>query len=370
MPRSKSDILSVPEPISKTGQLMPHSVALSYGDQQLKYGELDQRADRLAAPEGLVTLSYGGPKYIRMAQALSLSYRRHNPARPFAIITDQASAHTLRTYFDIVIIVKQEYGPGTMQKLYVDLYSPFARTLFVDSDCLFYKDPGELWSLYAHGPFSVRGWRYLTGDTDYEKRTPYRWLQNTSEFLKQNGISRLPHFNNGVFYFDRSDTAKRLFAISRSLYERHAEFGFVPFKGAPISDETAMAVAMEKCGINMDPWDSIHGMETAIGMRKSLAINVLKGESRFLKDKIGRNPVLIHYNVDAQEGLVYTRDVCRLLYETSRVRPLLFCEALAMTCVPALYKKVLRLAAEVLSLLRKNLRRIFAVRPTRPLTNS
>jgi non-ribosomal peptide synthetase component F len=44
-----SDVLSVPEQISGTAQLIPDSVALSYGDQQLKYGELDQRADRFAA---------------------------------------------------------------------------------------------------------------------------------------------------------------------------------------------------------------------------------------------------------------------------------------------------------------------------------
>ena len=49
MQRSMSDVLSVPEQISATAQLIPDSVALSYGDQQLKYGELDQRADRFAA---------------------------------------------------------------------------------------------------------------------------------------------------------------------------------------------------------------------------------------------------------------------------------------------------------------------------------
>jgi hypothetical protein len=370
MQRSTSDKLSVPEQISESAQLTPVSVSRSYSDQERKYRELDQRIDHFAAPEGLLTLSYGGPKYIRMAQALSLSYRRHNSDRPFAIITDQASAHTLRAYFDDVIIVKPEYGPSTTQKLYVDLYSPFARTLFVDSDCLFYKHPDELWNLYAHGPFSIRGWRYLTGDTDYERRAPYRWVQDTSQFLKQNGISRFAHFNGGVFYFDRSETAKRVFVIGRSLYESREEFGFVPFKSAPISDEPAMAVAMEKCGIDMDPWDCIHGMETAIGMRKALAINVLKGESHFLKGNIECNPVLIHYNVDAQDGLVYTRDVCRLLYETSRVRPLLFWRAVAMTCAPALYKRVLRLAAEFPSRLKESVCRVFAVRPARPLANS
>jgi amino acid adenylation domain-containing protein len=49
MQRSKSDVLSVPEQISEIAQLIPNSVALSYGDEQLKYGELDQRADRFAA---------------------------------------------------------------------------------------------------------------------------------------------------------------------------------------------------------------------------------------------------------------------------------------------------------------------------------
>ena len=49
MQRSMSDVLSVPEQISGTAQLIPSSVALSYGDQQLTYGELDQRADRFAS---------------------------------------------------------------------------------------------------------------------------------------------------------------------------------------------------------------------------------------------------------------------------------------------------------------------------------
>src|SRR6202167_4521570 len=49
MQRSMWDVLSVPEEISATAQLIPDSVALSYSDQQLKYGELDQRVDRFAA---------------------------------------------------------------------------------------------------------------------------------------------------------------------------------------------------------------------------------------------------------------------------------------------------------------------------------
>jgi non-ribosomal peptide synthetase component F len=49
MQRSMSDVVSVPEQISGTAHPIPDSVALSYGDQQLQYGELDQRADQFAA---------------------------------------------------------------------------------------------------------------------------------------------------------------------------------------------------------------------------------------------------------------------------------------------------------------------------------
>jgi amino acid adenylation domain-containing protein len=49
MQRLMYDVLPVPEQISAIAQLFPDSVALSYGDQQLKYGELVQRVDRFAA---------------------------------------------------------------------------------------------------------------------------------------------------------------------------------------------------------------------------------------------------------------------------------------------------------------------------------
>ena len=49
MQRLMSDVLSIAEQISVTAQDTPDFVALSYGDQQLKYGELEHRADQFAA---------------------------------------------------------------------------------------------------------------------------------------------------------------------------------------------------------------------------------------------------------------------------------------------------------------------------------
>ena len=110
----------------------------------------------------IITIAYGSEKYIKMARALALSYRRFHPTRQFAIITDELHQAEMSKYFDVVILFNPNYGHGVVQKLHVDLYSPFEETLLVDSDCLFYKSPENLWDLYKSESFSVRWWRYRT----------------------------------------------------------------------------------------------------------------------------------------------------------------------------------------------------------------
>ena len=265
--------------------------------------------------EGLITIAYGPEKYIRMARALSLSYRRHNQLRPFAIVTDDRNAKHLGNYFDVVIPLNPTYSVGVVQKLNVDRYSPFDETLFVDCDCLFYNSPERLWRLYSGKDFTVRGWRYLTGWTEYEKKSPYEFVQNTPDFLRQNNITRLPHFNSGVFFFRKSETASNVFINARSVYEKRTTLGFVPFKNAPIADEPAFAVGLEISGLEMDPWDKQEGMETALNMEDAYSINVLTGKARFRKNGADCDPVLIHFNVAAQNGTTYKREVCRLEFE-------------------------------------------------------
>jgi len=292
--------------------------------------------------EGLITIAYGPEKYIRMARALALSYRRQNQLRPFAIVTDDSNAKGLKNYFDVVIPLNSTYGLGVVQKLHLDHYSPFDETLFVDSDCIFYKSPERVWRLYAGKDFSVRGWRYLTGGTEYEKKRPYEFVQNTPDFLGKNNITRLPHFNSGVVFFKRSETASNVFINARSVYEQRKTLGLVPFKNAPIADEPAFGVAMEICGVEMDPWDNHEGMETAINIESVYSINVLTGEAKFRKSGADCDPVLIHFNIDAQNGTTYNREIWRLEFENYRFGSLYVGVALSVRFWALLMKRVKR----------------------------
>ena len=258
---------------------------------------------------GLLTIAYGPHKYVRMAEALALSYRRWNPTLPFCVVTDQANAEQLAAYYDIVRIVDPSYGKGVAQKLCVDRYSPFDETLFVDSDCVFYHDPALTWKGYATDDFVIKGWRYLSRQDEHDN------VGNLGLLLEQTGLDRMGSFNSGLFYFRNTPRAQQLFDTARTIYERRAELAFKPFKNAPVAHEPVLAIAMEMCGIGFSPWDPETGMETWISMRNMQSVNVLQGNSRVTKHGQTLEPTLIHYNVDGQISLAYLRDIFRLLYE-------------------------------------------------------
>ena len=51
-------------------------------------------------------------------------------------------------------------------------------------------------------------------------------------------------------------------------------------------------------------------------------IRMAPGKARFRKNGTDRDPVLIHSNVDAQNGATYNREVCRLEFENYWLGPL------------------------------------------------
>lgn len=262
---------------------------------------------------GLLTIAHGPQRYIRMAEALALSYRRWKPTRPFCVVTDAANAKRLAAYFDVVRLIDESCGSGTAQKLFVDRYSPFDETLFVDSDCLFYRDPARTWNAYATGDFVVKGWRYLGREDRHANVGDLRTL------LEQTGVSRMGSFNSGLFYFRKTEATDRLFRTGRDIYDRRNDLALRPFKNSPVAHEPVLAIAMELCGIELRPWDAVTGQETWIDMQDMGAVNVLRGSSRVVKHGKTVEPAVIHYNVGGQISLAYLRDMFRLGYEN---RPL------------------------------------------------
>jgi hypothetical protein len=255
---------------------------------------------------GFLTIAYGPPRYVRMAKGLARSMRFHNPAVSLAVVTDSGDPE-LRSLFDHVIPLDESYGSGVSQKLHVDRYTPYEQTMFVDSDCLAFADPESLWEGYS-GAFGVKGWTYLG------PRDAHYGVVDMAKLLARCGIERLGAFNSGLFYFDRSPAAQKVFETARELLRRPQELGLKSFKNSPCADEPVFALALELNGIPLLPWDAGQAMCTATAddLQGLQSITVFTGQRRLIRYDTVTEPVILHFHFQAQEAFPYFRELARL----------------------------------------------------------
>ena len=257
---------------------------------------------------GFLTIAYGAANYVRMAKGLARSMRFHNPRVRLAVVTDSDDRELARL-FDTLIPFNAQFGSGVSQKLHVDQYTPFNETLFVDSDCLAFADPESLWEMYEGSiGFGVKGWSYLAaGDTHYA-------VDDVAKSLALCNVARFGAFNSGLFYFDRSEAAQKVFRTARELASRPQELGLKSFKNSPCADEPIFALALEISGIPMLPWDAGRAMCTATAddIQGLERINVFTGQRRLIRYQTPTEPVILHFHFHAQDEFPYFRELARL----------------------------------------------------------
>ena len=118
---------------------------------------------------GFVTIATGRTNYYKIAANLLRSYRYYSKApEPFAVICDRTNKYT--DMFDKVILM--ENPPFSYaDKLRLPEYLPFDETIFIDSDCLAYKDLNDFWEVFKDADdFSMFGTNF---PVDYE----YGWFK-------------------------------------------------------------------------------------------------------------------------------------------------------------------------------------------------
>lgn len=253
---------------------------------------------------GVLTIAYGAPKYLRMGRALALSLRHHSEETQLAVVTNTPSYFD--DIYDHIIPVDLSYGSGVTQKLYLDCYTPFEETLFIDSDCLLYGSIEKLWEFFSvEDGFGVRSMHLLThGDT-------CQGVSDFDRYLDHFNLESLPNLKGGFYYFNASGAATKVFEAARDIYDIRDEVGLTPFKNAAVADEAVIGTALALCGIEPLPHEE-SPVNTFLGRTEPVEINVLKGKSRFVKNGTPVKPKAIHYPIGTQDGFYYLRDVSRL----------------------------------------------------------
>ena len=236
---------------------------------------------------GIITLAFGPKRYIEQAEALSASLKMHMPGIPMAIVTDRS---TTSPYFDYVVLLNAEHGLGTVQKIWLDQYSPFDETLYVDSDCLvtrpFHKELSE-----------IRGFDFspVVEQTLTRSDEDGFYFENLSAALTELNLDYFPKFNGGIYFFKKNAVSAAVFDSARGLVKAAKTLGLKSFdKGGP-ADETLIGLALAQNDIKRFYNDHGFLMRTPINLIGPLHIDVLGGGCSFSKSGRAVSPAICHF---------------------------------------------------------------------------
>lgn len=253
--------------------------------------------------KGILTLAHGKPRYLNMAKVLAMSLQLHSNEIPRAVITD-SSDPDLRRLYPIHIPLKPEFGAGVQQKIYLDQYSPFEETLFIDSDCIVVNNINSLWDIFSGVSFGVVGGQVHDG----------YWFMDISKICSNFGLNSIPQFNSGLCYFKNNDQVKAIYQTAREILQNYNQLGLGQFRGGQ-ADEPIFAIALAKHGV-CAIGDGGSTMRTPIGICGPLKIDVLEGFCRFNKEGVCVSPAIVHFCGDFAKGFYYKRERLKLYLAT------------------------------------------------------
>jgi len=219
--------------------------------------------------EGYLILATGPAKYVEMARNLAASIRIMDGTRRICLVHDENAridAGDSHYFDDYAILIDDPVYPGFMNKIRLFPTSPYARTMFVDADCLMLKrDIEDYWALARPMAFAITGGR----------RTHGEWKgADIAELLQQEGAPYLVQMNSGVYCFDKSPASAAFFAGLNDFYLRRKDhLGVGLHRGKPAqTDEIYIGLWMglnglESCGGRIGENSWMVSTWRAFGMR-------------------------------------------------------------------------------------------------------
>jgi hypothetical protein len=235
---------------------------------------------------GFITIAMGHEKYLRQARILSLSLRRNMPGVPLAIVTDSQS---LAAYADIIIPANCEIPVGVLHKVFLDKYTPFSETFFIDSDCVvtrpFLKELEQI--------------RKFDFTPAMEKFTPAdgkdEYIEDLPAILKLIGGEKYPKFNGGIYFFKDGELSSSVFRIAREIHSNYRRYGIKAFDKSGPGEETVFALALSQLGLLDLYHDEGRLMRTPTGLKGKISIDPLGGGCTFERYDGVVSPAICHF---------------------------------------------------------------------------
>ncbi len=210
--------------------------------------------------------SYGPERYLRHAVASVVTLRRHDERRPVALYCSEQHARHLRQHgldalFAVVEVLPEAHRSITGFKHHLHCFRPFERSLFVDADMVWCRDPDPLWTQLSVYPFTATGTEradFWFGGPKGLGIIPEVLLDRRRRTLRRFGLTHLPRVQAGMIYTADAGLTQATCTLARQLLDRREETHFrsrLDEEGR--SEETcewSLAMAMSRMKLPVFPW--------------------------------------------------------------------------------------------------------------------
>jgi hypothetical protein len=246
---------------------------------------------------GILTLASPGD-YLK-AIGLALSLRASNPGIPTAVACAKELHDRLRPFFDYVI----EERPGLrgfVHKVYLDEYTPFDTTFFLDSDILCFRPLIPYVDTWGNPVYSACGRYYFGGVSAFG-------LDRTA-LMQRMGFEKLVVIDGAGHALFRKAASRELFDLARQITANYKDYG----GDIAYADEDVMSIAMTM--LQLEPLPYRDFFSRYMSARKgTLEIDASRGLCRYISTITDETyaPCIMHFAAN-EAPLAYTRELMRL----------------------------------------------------------
>ena len=195
----------------------------------------------MALTKGFITIATGKEQYYKIAQNLLRSYRFTTKSPlPFAILCDTENEYT-REFDDVRIF--DEARCNYLDKLEMYEYLPYDINIFIDADCLVYRDINRLFDIFESADdFSCYG-RVLPLDD----KTGWFEYENLNDDL-QKQVEYVVGLHGGIYYMRKTEKCKKVLEDAKTFALNYADYKFKgKFENPGDEPLVALSMAVNNC---------------------------------------------------------------------------------------------------------------------------
>ncbi len=184
--------------------------------------------------QGFITVATGSEQYYEMALNLLRSYRFHcAEPLPFAILAEEENRYT-REFDDVRVLPTA--SRSYLDKLELADHLPYDINIFIDADCLAYRDLNGLFDIFADADDVSCFGRVLPLDDKTG------WFNYEDLGTLQEKVSYIVGLHGGIYYLRRTEYCRKIFRDAKALAENYEQYHF---KGHfKLGDEPLLALSM------------------------------------------------------------------------------------------------------------------------------